>query len=107
MEYDKYLQHYKDADVGRVEAHFFFKVKTDSANPNFPEWYANEIEIRMQKWQEELCPGISYKRSGLVFKLDMVALKYDHDMDYFGRALMEVCSTEYCERINKPAGFLE
>lgn len=96
MEYQKYLIHFaeliKDKNLGFVEGHFDFSVDPNTPNPDYPVWRANDIESRIKRYQdpEIASPGIRYKREGIVFHVDMVAVKLEGHLDYFERAYTEI-----------------
>lgn len=102
MEFLEYKSKFVGENDRIIEAHAAFVVNNGAKNPNFADWYSEEIERRLKDWQEEAYPGISFLRKGRFFSTHMVAnTGYGGHVDYFERALSEVCPSQYIDIIHR------
>ncbi len=72
--------------MGTFETHITFRIKADSANPNWQAYFADETERAIQRIQGQPSPGIKYTRDGSLFAVDMIAYGREAHLDFYDRA---------------------
>ena len=91
MDVESYKKHFVNfASRGHLEAHFDFDVLDNPDNPRGSRAIADRIEENFKSIDEMGAPGITWRREGMRFSVDMFSYRTSAHMDFYDRLLMSV-----------------